>query len=29
MSEDISNSVNVLAVTFEDDSNAYEALTSL
>jgi uncharacterized membrane protein len=29
MSEDISNSVNVIAVTFEDDSNAYEALTSL
>ena len=29
MSEDISNSVNVIAVTFEDDSNAYEALTTL
>jgi uncharacterized membrane protein len=29
MSQDISNSVNVIAVTFEDDSNAYEALTSL
>lgn len=29
MSEDISSSVNVLAVTFEDDSNAYEALTLL
>jgi uncharacterized membrane protein len=29
MSEDISNSVNVIAVTFEDDANAYEALTTL
>src|SRR5438270_5072596 len=29
MSEDISNSVNVIAVTFEDDSHAYEALTTL
>jgi uncharacterized membrane protein len=29
MSEDISNSLNVIAVTFEDDSNAYEALTTL
>jgi uncharacterized membrane protein len=29
MSEDISSSVNVIAVTFEDDSNAYEALTTL
>jgi uncharacterized membrane protein len=29
MSDDISNSVNVIAVTFEDDSNAYEALTTL
>jgi uncharacterized membrane protein len=29
MSEDISNSVNVIAVTFDDDSNAYEALTTL
>jgi uncharacterized membrane protein len=29
MSEDISNSVNVIAVSFEEDSNAYEALTNL
>src|SRR5947209_13047250 len=29
MSEDTSNSMNVIAVTFEDDSNAYEALTTL
>jgi uncharacterized membrane protein len=29
MSDDISNSENVIAVTFEDDSNAYEALTTL
>jgi uncharacterized membrane protein len=29
MSEDISNSVNVIAVTFDNDSNAYEALTTL
>ena len=29
MSDDISNSVNVIAVTFTDDSNAYEALTTL
>lgn len=29
MSDDISNSVNVIAVTFEDDSNAYEGLTKL
>jgi uncharacterized membrane protein len=29
MPDDISNSVNVIAVTFEDDSNAYEALTGL
>jgi uncharacterized membrane protein len=29
MSEDISSSVNVIAVTFVDDSNAYEALTNL
>jgi uncharacterized membrane protein len=29
MSDDISNSVNVIAVTFGDDSNAYEALTTL
>jgi uncharacterized membrane protein len=29
MAEDISNSVNVIAVTFEDDANAYEALTNL
>jgi len=28
MSEDISNSVNVVAVTFDDDANAYEALTT-
>lgn len=29
MSEDTSNSINVIAVTFQDDSNAYEALTTL
>ena len=29
MPEDISSTVNVIAVTFEDDSNAYEALTNL
>lgn len=29
MPNDISSSVNVIAVTFEDDSNAYEALTTL
>jgi uncharacterized membrane protein len=29
MSEVISNSVNVIAVSFEDDANAYEALTDL
>jgi uncharacterized membrane protein len=29
MSDDISNSVNVIAVTFDDDSHAYEALTTL
>jgi uncharacterized membrane protein len=29
MSEDRSNSVNVITVTFEDDANAYEALTTL
>lgn len=29
MPEDTSNSMNVIAVTFEDDSNAYEALTTL
>jgi len=29
MSEDISNSVNVIAVTFDDDANAYEALTTV
>jgi uncharacterized membrane protein len=29
MSEDLSNSVNVIAVTFDNDSNAYEALTTL
>jgi uncharacterized membrane protein len=29
MPEDTSNSTNVIAVTFEDDSNAYEALTTL
>jgi uncharacterized membrane protein len=29
MSDDISDSENVIAVTFEDDSNAYEALTTL
>jgi uncharacterized membrane protein len=29
MAEDISNSVNVIAVSFEKDSNAYQALTNL
>jgi uncharacterized membrane protein len=29
MAQDISTSTNVIAVSFEDDSNAYEALTSL
>jgi uncharacterized membrane protein len=29
MSDDITNSVNVIAVTFENDSSAYEALTTL
>ena len=29
MPDDISSSVNVIAVMFEDDSNAYEALTTL
>jgi uncharacterized membrane protein len=29
MPEDTSNSMNVIAVTFEDDPNAYEALTTL
>ena len=29
MPDDISSSVNVIAVTFEEDSNAYEALTDL
>jgi uncharacterized membrane protein len=29
MSEDTTNSMNVIAVTFEDDSHAYEALTTL
>jgi uncharacterized membrane protein len=29
MPEDTSNSMNVIAVTFEDDSDAYEALTTL
>lgn len=29
MTDDISSSVNVIAVTFTDDSNAYEALTTL
>jgi uncharacterized membrane protein len=29
MNQDMTSSVNVIAVTFEDDSNAYEALTRL
>lgn len=29
MPDDISGSVNVITVTFEDDANAYEALTIL
>jgi uncharacterized membrane protein len=29
MSEDISSTVNVITVTFEEDANAYEALTNL